>query len=416
MDVMERVAKRHKLKVLLHEKPFAGVNGSGKHNNWSLGTDTGKNLLSPGKTPRTNLLFLTFFVNVIKAVHENADLLRACIATAGNDHRLGANEAPPAIISVFIGDHLQSVLDEVVSTVKSGKLSALKSDELKLNIHNRIPDVLLDNTDRNRTSPFAFTGNKFEFRAVGSSANCSLPMMILNTIMAHQLVQFKQEVDKLVKGKEDKEAAVLRVLKDYIESSKDILFEGDNYSAAWAKEAAKRKLSNVKTTPHALDFLLTKKAKNVLVGSGMFTERELLARYEIFHENYVKKVQIEGRLIGELAIDYVIPAAIDYQNKLIQNVMGLKSIGSKPTAYKTQTTIIESISGHVNAIYVNTEKMIEARKKANLIKHEPDKSKAYCDSVIPQFEIIRSHCDKLEQLVDDQTWRLPKYRELLFTK
>jgi glutamine synthetase len=304
----------------------------------------------------------------------------------------------------------------VVSTVKSGKLSALKSDELKLNIHNRIPDVLLDNTDRNRTSPFAFTGNKFEFRAVGSSANCSLPMMILNTIMAHQLVQFKQEVDKLVKGKEDKEAAVLRVLKDYIESSKDILFEGDNYSAAWAKEAAKRKLSNVKTTPHALDFLLTKKAKNVLVGSGMFTERELLARYEIFHENYVKKVQIEGRLIGELAIDYVIPAAIDYQNKLIQNVMGLKSIGSKPTAYKTQTTIIESISGHVNAIYVNTEKMIEARKKANLIKHEPDKSKAYCDSVIPQFEIIRSHCDKLEQLVDDQTWRLPKYRELLFTK
>jgi glutamine synthetase len=416
MDVMERVAKRHKLKVLLHEKPFAGVNGSGKHNNWSLGTDTGKNLLSPGKTPRTNLLFLTFFVNVIKAVHENADLLRACIATAGNDHRLGANEAPPAIISVFIGDHLQRVLDEVVSTVKSGKLSALKSDELKLNIHNRIPDVLLDNTDRNRTSPFAFTGNKFEFRAVGSSANCSLPMMILNTIMAHQLVQFKQEVDKLVKGKEDKEAAVLRVLKDYIESSKDILFEGDNYSAAWAKEAAKRKLSNVKTTPHALDFLLTKKAKNVLVGSGMFTERELLARYEIFHENYVKKVQIEGRLIGELAIDYVIPAAIDYQNKLIQNVMGLKSIGSKPTAYKTQTTIIESISGHVNAIYVNTEKMIEARKKANLIKHEPDKSKAYCDSVIPQFEIIRSHCDKLEQLVDDQTWRLPKYRELLFTK
>ncbi len=416
MDVMERVAKRHKLKVLLHEKPFAGVNGSGKHNNWSLGTDTGKNLLSPGKTPRTNLLFLTFFVNVIKAVHENADLLRACIATAGNDHRLGANEAPPAIISVFIGDHLQSVLDEVVNTVKSGKMTAIKSDELKLNIHNRIPDVLLDNTDRNRTSPFAFTGNKFEFRAVGSSANCSLPMMILNTIMAHQLIQFKQEVDKLVKGKEDKEAAILRVLKEYIESSKNILFEGDNYSAAWAKEAAKRKLSNVKTTPHALDFLLTKKAKNVLVGSGMFTERELLARYEIFHENYVKKVQIEGRLIGELAIDYVIPAAIDYQNKMIQNVMGLKSIGTKAASYQTQMTIIETISGHVNAIYSNTEKMIEARKKANLIHHEPDKSKAYCDSVIPFFEIIRSHCDKLEQLVDDQTWRLPKYRELLFTK
>ncbi len=416
MDVMDRVAKRHKLKVLLHEKPFAGVNGSGKHNNWSMSTDTGKNLLSPGKTPRTNLLFLTFFVNVIKAVHENADLLRACIASAGNDHRLGANEAPPAIISVFIGDHLQKVLDEVVSKVKSGKLNTEKSDELKLNIHNGIPDVMLDNTDRNRTSPFAFTGNKFEFRAVGSSANCSLPMMILNTIMANQLTEFKILVDKHIKSGDDKEGAVLKVLKTYIESSRNIVFEGDNYSAEWAKEAAKRGLSNVKTTPHALDFFISKKAKETIVKTGILNERELEARYEIFHENYVKKVQIEGRLIGELALDYVIPSAIEYQNKLIQNVTGLKGIGAKATSYKTQMTIIDTISEHISAIYSNTEKMIEARKKANTIHHMPDKSKAYCDIVIPNFELIRKHCDKLEQLVDDESWKLPKYRELLFTK
>jgi glutamine synthetase len=416
MDVMDRVAKRHKLKVLLHEKPFAGVNGSGKHNNWSMSTDTGKNLLSPGKTPRTNLLFLTFFVNVIKAVHENADLLRACIASAGNDHRLGANEAPPAIISVFIGDHLQKVLDEVVSKVKSGKLNTEKSDELKLNIHNGIPDVMLDNTDRNRTSPFAFTGNKFEFRAVGSSANCSLPMMILNTIMANQLTEFKILVDKHIKSGDDKEGAVLKVLKTYIESSRNIVFEGDNYSAEWAKEAAKRGLSNVKTTPHALDFFISKKAKETIVKTGILNERELEARYEIFHENYVKKVQIEGRLIGELALDYVIPSAIEYQNKLIQNVTGLKGIGAKATSYKTQMTIIDTISEHISAIYTNTEKMIEARKKANTIHHMPDKSKAYCDKVIPNFELIRKHCDKLEQLVDDESWKLPKYRELLFTK
>ena len=390
MDVMDRVAKRHKLKVLLHEKPFAGVNGSGKHNNWSMSTDTGKNLLSPGKTPRTNLLFLTFFVNVIKAVHENADLLRACIASAGNDHRLGANEAPPAIISVFIGDHLQKVLDEVVSKVKSGKLNTEKSDELKLNIHNGIPDVMLDNTDRNRTSPFAFTGNKFEFRAVGSSANCSLPMMILNTIMANQLTEFKILVDKHIKSGDDKEGAVLKVLKTYIESSRNIVFEGDNYSAEWAKEAAKRGLSNVKTTPHALDFFISKKAKETIVKTGILNERELEARYEIFHENYVKKVQIEGRLIGELALDYVIPSAIEYQNKLIQNVTGLKGIGAKATSYKTQMTIIDTISEHISAIYSNTEKMIEARKKANTIHHMPDKSKAYCDIVIPNFELIRT--------------------------
>ena len=416
MDVMERVAKRHKLKVLFHEKPFAGVNGSGKHNNWSLGTDTGKNLLSPGKTPRTNLLFLTFFVNVIKAVNENADLLRASIASANNDHRLGANEAPPAIISVFIGDHLQKVLDEVVAKVKSGKINTEKSDELKLNIHHRIPDVMLDNTDRNRTSPFAFTGNKFEFRAVGSSANCSLPMMILNTIMADQLTKFKVSVDKLIKSGDDKEGAVLKVLKEYIESSKTILFEGDNYSEAWAKEAAKRGLSNVKTTPHALDFFISKKAKEVLVGSGVLSDRELEARYEIFHENYVKKVQIEGRLIGELALDYVIPAAIEYQNKLIQNITGLKSIGAKAASYKTQMTIVDTISEHISAIYSNTEKMIEARKKANTLHHAPQKSKAYCDKVIPSFELIRKHCDKLEQLVDDESWKLPKYREMLFIK
>ncbi len=416
MDLMQRVAAKHNLYALFHEKPFAGVNGSGKHNNWSMSTDTGKNLLSPGKTPRTNLLFLTFFVNVIKAVYEHADLLRAAIASASNDHRLGANEAPPAIISVFIGEHLQSVLEEVVDKVTSEKMDHDKTDELKLDIHNRIPDVLLDNTDRNRTSPFAFTGNKFEFRAVGSSANCSFPMMILNAIVGNQLKQFKTDVDQYIKGGEEKEAAVLRVLKLYITSSKDILFAGDNYSQEWAAEAEKRGLSNVKTTPHALDFLISDKAKEVLVGNGIFTERELEARYEIFHENYVKRIQIEGRLLGELAMDYVIPAAIEYQNKLIQNVKGLKDLGMDVSAYKTQEKILLDISAHIAGIVDKVALMVEARKAANEIHHAHEMSVAYCEKVLPYFDQIRVHCDKLEEILDDELWRLPKYRELLFIK
>ena len=416
MDIMERVGKRHKLKVLMHEKPFQGVNGSGKHNNWSLGTDTGKNLLSPGKTPKNNLLFLTFFVNVIKAVHEQSDLLRASIASASNDHRLGANEAPPAIISVFIGSHLTSVLEEVAKRVTKGKYDEDKNANLKLDIHNKIPDVLLDNTDRNRTSPFAFTGNKFEVRAVGSTANCAWPMTVLNTIVANQLTEFKKEVDKLIKDGENKEGAILRVIRRYINSSKDILFEGDNYSDEWAAEAEKRGLSNVKTTAYALDFLSTKKAKDVFVKNNIFNEVELEARSEIFFEAYILKLQIEARILGEMALNEVLPVAIAYQNKLIDNVKGLKEIGMKKEAYASQLDLITKLSHHINVMEQDVNKMVEARKVSNAIEHASEKAKAYCDNVKPYFDTIRYHADKLELLVDDKTWPMPKYRELLFLK
>jgi glutamine synthetase len=416
MDIMERVGKRHKLKVLMHEKPFQGVNGSGKHNNWSLGTDTGKNLLSPGKTPKNNLLFLTFFVNVIKAVHEHADLLRASIASASNDHRLGANEAPPAIISVFIGSHLSAVLEEVAKRVKHGKYDDDKNANLKLDIHNKIPDVLRDNTDRNRTSPFAFTGNKFEVRAVGSTANCAWPMTVLNTIVANQLSEFKKEVDKLVKDGENKEGAILRVIRRYINSSKDILFEGDNYSDEWANEAEKRGLNNVKTTAYALDFLNTKKAKDVFTKNNIFNEVELEARSEIFFEAYILKLQIEARVLGEMAVNDVLPVAITYQNCLIDNVKGLKEIGMEKESYASQVDLISKISQHINTMEQDVEKMVEARKVCNAIDHASEKAKAYCDQVKPYFDTIRYHADKLELLVDNKLWPLPKYRELLFLK
>ncbi len=338
MDIMARVAKRHKLKVLLHEKPFAGVNGSGKHNNWSLATDTGVNLLAPGKTPRTNLMFLTFFVNTIKAVHDHADLLRAAIASAGNDHRLGANEAPPAIISAYLGSYLSKVLDEVESRV-TDKFSEQDEVILKLDIHKHIPELLMDNTDRNRTSPFAFTGNKFEFRAVGSTANCASPMLVLNTIVADTLKQFKKEVDELITKGEKREIAVLHILRKYIADSKNIRFEGDNYSEEWAQEAAKRGLSNFKTTPEALDAFITESSKKVFFSNGIFTERELDARHEIMLEEYVKKVQIEARILGYMATNHVLPAAITYQNKLIENIRGLKEVGLKEESYKANSIV-----------------------------------------------------------------------------
>lgn len=416
MDLLERVGKRHKLKVLMHEKPFKGINGSGKHNNWSMSTDTGKNLLSPGKTPKNNLMFLTFFVNVIKAVSEYSDLLRASIASASNDHRLGANEAPPAIISVFIGSHLTEVLNEIAKRVKKGKYDDEKNANLKLDIHNKIPDVLLDNTDRNRTSPFAFTGNKFEIRAVGSTANCAWPMTVMNTIMANQLVDFKKEVDKLIKDGENKEGAIMRVIRRYINSSKDILFEGDNYSEEWAKEAEKRGLSNVKTTAYALDFLEAKKAKNVFVKNSIFTERELEARSEIFYESYTLKLQIESRILGEMALNEVVPVAVNYLNQLIKNVKGMKEIGLPKSSYESQVRLIERISSHVNAIEKSVDEMVEARKVANKLDDASKKAKAYCDDVKPYFDTIRYHADKLELFVDDKLWPVPKYRELLFLK
>src|SRR5689334_5723194 len=335
MDVMDRVARRHKLKVLLHEKPFAGINGSGKHNNWSMATDTGVNLLAPGKTPKTNLMFLTFFVNTIKAVHDYADVLRAAIASAGNDHRLGANEAPPAIISVFIGDYLTKVLNDIETRV-SDKFDEQDEAILKLDLHRSIPELLLDNTDRNRTSPFAFTGNKFEFRAVGSSANCANPMTVLNTIMAETLKNFKNDVDALIDKGEKKEIAIMHVIREYIVSSEKVLFEGDGYSEEWEREAKKRGLPNVKTTPLALDAMITDKAKHLFESNNVYNHLELEARHEIELEKYIKKVQIESRVMGELATSHILPAAIRYQNLLANNIKGLKDAGLAESAYANQ--------------------------------------------------------------------------------
>lgn len=416
MDLMDRISRRHHLRVLLHEKPYAGINGSGKHNNWSMATDTGKNLLSPGKTPKTNFQFLTFFVNTIKAVYEHADLIRASIAGAGNDHRLGANEAPPAIISVFIGSHLNSVLEEIENRMAEGHLNEDERTELKLNIHNKIPDVLMDNTDRNRTSPFAFTGNKFEIRAVGSSMNCSSAMIVMNTIVANQLIEFKREVDKRIKGGEKKDAAILKTLQDYIKSSKKILFEGDNYTDEWAKEAAARGLGNIKTTPLALDAFVKKENVKLFEKHGVFMERELHARHEILLESYVMKLQIEARLIGDLALNHIVPAAVNYQNKLIENIKGLKDIGLNSTHSQAQKDIVKEISEHIFKIKTNIDSMVEERKKANRLAGAREKAIRYCDVVKPYFETIRFHADKIEQLVDDNLWPMPKYRELLFIR
>ncbi|CAM3484269.1 glutamine synthetase III [Flavobacterium longum] len=418
MDVMQKVAERHDFKVLLHEKPFQGVNGSGKHNNWSMATDTGVNLLAPGKTPMSNLQFLTFFINTIKAVNIYEELLRASIASASNDHRLGANEAPPAIISVFIGDQLFKVLSELEG-VSSGKLSPAEKTDLKLNVVGKIPDVMLDNTDRNRTSPFAFTGNKFEFRAVGSSANCANAMTTLNAIVAKQLKDFKKEVDALIDKKGlKKDEAIFNVLREYIKQSKNILFEGDGYSDAWEKEAKKRGLSNRKTTPEALKAKVSKQAFALFEELGIMNHVEVEARYEIELEEYTKKIQIEGRVLGDIARNHVIPTAIRYQNTLIENVRGLKEIFGKDfeKIAKEQIGLIKEISAHIEGINSNVEKMTEARKKANALTSAEKMAASYCDVVKPYFEIIREHCDKLELLVDDEIWTLTKYRELLFTK
>ncbi len=416
MDVMERVARRHNLRVLLHEKPFAGINGSGKHNNWSMATDTGVNLLAPGKTPKTNLMFLTFFVNTIKAVHDYADILRASIASAPNDHRLGANEAPPAIISVFIGQSLFKVLQDVKERV-SDKMDETDESMLKIDIHKSIPELLMDNTDRNRTSPFAFTGNKFEFRAVGSSANCANPMTVLNTIMADTLKQFKKEVDALIEKGEKKEIAIMHIIRQYIVASEKVLFEGDGYSAAWEKEAEKRGLANVKTTPLALDAMVTEKAKKLFESNNIYTHSELEARHEIELEKYIKKVQIESRIMGELATSHVLPAAIRYQNLLASNIRGLKEAGLKDTTFNNQKQILEKIAEHINKASDLVEKMIEARKTCNDLNDTRAKAIAYQSKVKDAFfDDIRYHVDKLELLVDDREWYLPKYREMLFLR
>jgi glutamine synthetase len=416
MDVMDRVARRHKLRVLIHEKPFAGINGSGKHNNWSMATDTGVNLLAPGKTPKTNLMFLTFFVNTIKAVHDYSDILRAAIASAGNDHRLGANEAPPAIISVFIGQYLNKVLQDVKERV-SDNFDEQDEAILKLDLHRSIPELLLDNTDRNRTSPFAFTGNKFEFRAVGSTANCASAMTALNTIVADTLRKFKANVDALIEKGEKKEIAIMHVIRESIVASEKVLFEGDGYSDEWHHEAERRGLPNVRTTPLALDAYVTDKAKRLFEENGVLTHIELEARHEIELEKYIKKVQIEARIMGELCSSHILPAAVKYMNLLIANIEGLKNAGLPESAYANQKQILTKLTEHVSKMSDLVEKMIEARKVCNAMTDTRTKAIGYQSQVKDAFfDSIRYHVDKLELLTDDQYWPLPKYREMLFLR
>ena len=411
-DLMDRVADHHGLKVLFHEKPFAGLNGSGKHNNWSLMTDTGVNLFQPTSSARENLMFLVFLIATIKAVHDHADLLRAAIASAGNDYRLGANEAPPAIISVFLGSTLSGVLDELE---RNGNIKIEKGDNLymKLGI-DQIPEIILDNTDRNRTSPFAFTGNKFEFRAVGGDANVSNSMTVLNVIVADQLLDFHGKLVKKIDAGDEKRLAAIEILRDYIKLSKKIRFEGDGYSLDWEKEAKKRGLFNVRDTPRALDFLITEKSKSLFKRHGVLNEIEIQARHEIMLENYIMKVQIEARVIGDLALNHIIPTAIIYQNKLIQNANGLKGLDINA---EDIIETIQDLSNHINMIKKLTNEMVEERKKVNKMEDSRTRAIAYCDQVKTKyFDQIRYSVDKLELLVDDEDWPLVKYRELLFLR
>ena len=417
-DVMKRIAEKHNLEVLFHEKPFHGINGSGKHNNWSLATNKGVNLLSPGKTPMVNLQFLTFFVNTIAAVLKYQDLMCASMMSASNDHRLGANEAPPTVISVFIGKQLTQVLNDL-EQVSEGKLSPEEKTDLKLNVVGKIPEILLDNTDRNRTSPFAFTGNKFEFRAVGAKANCAKPMTVLNTIVANQLKEFKVDVDSLLAKdpKMKKDDAIFNQLRDLIKVVTPVLFEGDGYSEAWLNEANRRGLYFAKNTPEALQAYVSKKSISLFESQNVLGKRELEARLNVDLAQYTLTLQIEGRTLGDIARNHIIPTAIKYLNTLIENVKGLKEIYGKDYAKhaKEQMLIIERISAHIAEINSGVNKMIAARKQANVIKDDHVKALAYCNEVKPFFDRIRYHCDKLELLVDNSLWPLAKYRELLFS-
>jgi len=418
MDIMKRVGRKHKFRVLLHEKPFAGINGSGKHNNWSMATNTGVNLLSPGKNPKTNLQFLTFLVNVIKAVNDSNDVLRASVMNESNSYRLGGHEAPPAIISVFVGTYLTNMLENIARKVTDKKMTPAQKTELKLGI-GKIPEILLDNTDRNRTSPFAFTGNRFEFRAVGSSANCSASMIVLNAAVAYQLTQFKKEVDVIVKKGRNKDEAIFQVLKKYILESERVLFEGDNYSKTWHQEAKKRGLCNLSSVPESISLYLTKQSREVLIGTGIFTSKELESRVEVEYEKFAKKVQIESRVLGDLAINHIVPIAIKYMTSLIENVRGLKEVFDDTEFERlagARKEVIVTISDHISSIKKQVNDMVEERKKANVIEDAYKKAIAYESRVKPYLDDIRVHIDKLELLVDNEMWPLPKYRELLFTR
>ncbi len=418
MDMMKRIARKHNFVVLLHEKPYQGVNGSGKHNNWSLCTDTGVNLFAPGKNPKGNMLFLTFLVNVLMMVYKNQDLLRASIVSAGNSHRLGANEAPPAILSIFLGKQLSGILDEITRQVTDTKMTAEEKTTLKLGI-GRIPEILLDTTDRNRTSPFAFTGNRFEFRAAGSSANCAAAMIAINAAMANQLNEFKVQVDRLMEEEGcGKDEAIFRVLKETIIASEPIRFEGDGYSEQWKEEAARRGLTNICHVPEALMHFTDNQSKAVLIGEHIFNETELNSRLEVELEKYTMKVQIESRVLGDLAINHIVPTAVIYQNRLLENLRGLRETFT-PEEYDVLSAdrkeLIREISHRVTAIKKLVREMIEARKVANQLPYK-ERAFAYEESVRPFLDSIRDHIDHLEMEIDDEIWPLPKYRELLFTK
>jgi glutamine synthetase len=417
MDVLEKTARKHNFRLLLHEKPFEGINGSGKHNNWSLSTNTGVNLLKPGKNPKSNMQFLTFLVNSVAAIHENADVLRASIATVGNDHRLGANEAPPAIMSVFLGDQLAAMLDNLEKNIKAGKMTPEDKTELKLNI-GKLPQVLLDNTDRNRTSPFAFTGNKFEFRAVGSSANCANAMITLNTIVANRLIQFKKDVDARIAKGDDKDEAILKELQRLIKVSKSIRFEGNGYGDEWVKEAAKRGLSNLKDTPSALKVWKDKEVQKMFEKLNVLTHEEVHARYEIEVENYYRRREIEALITSDLAINHILPAAVGYQSKLVDNVIGLQEVlGSAEgkAASKAQVELIKQISIAINAMKSGVDKLNAERAKLEKADVEK-KAESYCNKIMPIMEVIRDAADSLEMVVEDESWPLPKMREILFTR
>ncbi|MCH2021211.1 MAG: glutamine synthetase III [Saprospiraceae bacterium] len=411
MDLMERVAIRHKLRVLFHEKPYAGINGSGKHNNWSVATNTGKNLLSPGKDPGKNLQFLTFFVNTIYAVYKYADILRASVTSASNDHRLGANEAPPAIISVFVGEALTKILNEIEKGID------VTDDGVKqaLSLLSKIPNLQLDNTDRNRTSPFAFTGNKFEIRMVGSTMNCAAPMTIMNMIVGKQLKEFSQDVQILMANNTTKNQAILTVLKHYITESKPIRFEGDGYSQDWKEEAERRGLGNYADTPRALDAFSSDSTKALFVETGIMSEEELHAHYEVRLEAYALKLQIESRTMAEMCLNQIIPAAVNYQNSLIENILSLKELNLQEKTYRAQLDLVEDISSRITIIKDCAYKMKKERKKANSLDTR-DKAFAYCDNIIPIMEELRTAADQLEPLIDDELWPLIKYREMLFLR
>lgn len=416
MDLMKRIGKKHNFSVLFHEKPFSGINGSGKHNNWSLQTNTGINLFAPGKNPKANMLFITFIVNAMMMVYKNQDLLRASIVSATNLHRLGANEAPPSIMSVFLGKYLTKMLDELVEYVGDKKMTQEEKIALKLGI-GRIPEIFIDNTDRNRTSPFAFTGNRFEFRAAGSSSNCAAPMIVINSAMAHQLNIFRDEIDEQVKNGLGVEESVFRVLKKMIEESKSICFEGDGYSENWKEEATKRGLTNINSVPEAILKYETEYSKEVLIGEGILNERELKSRIEVEMEKYVKKIQIESRVLGDLTINHIVPTALIYQNRLLKNLLGMKQIFSEEEFDQlslARKNLVKEISEHVTSIKAMVKDMTLERKYANRIEDIREKAFEYEKKVFPYLEAIREHVDALEMEIDNEIWPLPKYRELLF--